>query len=89
MNYLKLKCFDDKYGRVYTDLPKSRHYRNIQQLTAYGTTENELTALEVISQVNASAYTFAQVDPTTGEPATFIFGYCRFWPTNQTVLCWW
>ena len=34
MNYLKLKYFDDKYGRVYTALPKCRHYRDVQQLTA-------------------------------------------------------
>ena len=34
MNYLKLKYFDDKYGRVYTTLPKCRHYRDVQQLTA-------------------------------------------------------
>lgn len=34
MNLLKVKRFDEKYGRVYTALPKCRHYRDVQQLTA-------------------------------------------------------
>ena len=34
MNYLKLKYFDDKYGHVYTALPKCRHYRDVEQMTS-------------------------------------------------------
>ncbi len=34
MNLVKIKRFEDKYGRVLTELPKSRHYRDIQKLTA-------------------------------------------------------
>lgn len=34
MTYLKIKRFDEKYGRVYTALPKCRHYRDVQKMTA-------------------------------------------------------
>ena len=34
MTYLKIKRFDEKYGRVYTALPKCRNYRDVQLMTA-------------------------------------------------------
>ena len=34
MTFLKLKRFDEKYGRVCTALPRSRHYRDVMQMSA-------------------------------------------------------
>ena len=34
MTFLKVKWFDEKYGRVWTALPKCRHYRDVTEMTA-------------------------------------------------------